>query len=1306
MAKSRRIEGAEPDLQRQAVAISAALVSASPTSIDRLIEGALGDAGRRLGADHCILYLFDPANGTLSLAFGWTQPGIDQLPLEAFGGILAKKLFPGFLRRLMARENVHLPDVNNPPAGLELDAERLRKLKLRSLLLVPMFADDLPLGVLGVDRVHEPGAWTECQRLFLGQVAAVMTQSLLRVKAEREIARSEARYNALTQYNQSVLFELSLDGRYIFVAPNAETAVGYRPEELIGKRFDYLLLAEDAERVAQGFAQALREQQMSVAYEYRLFHKDGRQLWHRSIVAPVKDHRGQITSLVCNALDVTKLRRSEIQLRHEMQLTRILVRLASDYINLPVAQLDQAISRSLKELGEFAQADRAYVFAYDFAARHSTNTHEWCADGIEAQIDQLQAVPMAAMRDFLQPHLEGRPLYIPDVADYPHADTRELLQAQHIVSLITVPLMQDGLCLGCVGFDSVTTPRHYSESEQHMLRVFAEMLVNMQIRTDIQHQLEQEQQRLTEIINGTDAGTWEWDLSRQAMAYNERFARMMGVPSQEHLPRRSQDWPPLVHPQDLQPALQAVVKHLKGLSPNLDVELRLRHNRGEWIWLQLRARVVTRADDGKALLVSGIGIDISERKAAEADLRLAASVFTHSHQGIVITDLESRIVDVNQSFTRITGYPREEVLGQSPRLLNSGRHPPDFYEQMWGALTTTGEWSGEIWNRRRDGTEYAQRLTISTVRNKDGQPLRYVGLFFDITAEKQYRQSLERLAHFDSLTELPNRVLMGTRVGQMMMVCRQRKELLALAYIDVDHFKVINERYGQELGDQVLLAVSRRLQQVVGDRDTVARPGGDEFAVMLTGLPRDAPLDRIMQRLMAAVSEPLQIGELELKLGASIGVAVFPQDEELDPDQLLRQANQAMFEAKQLGRGGICYFDAELERVHQQRQEKLRRLRQAISTEELVLHYQPQINLRSGELIGVEALIRWQHPERGLLLPAEFLPAIEGDPLAHSLTRWVLSKALDDLAQWQAAGLEIGMAVNVSASAWLHGDFVGTLEYELAKRPGLKPSLLNLEVVETSMLEDLEQVTRVTTACAALGVSFALDDFGTGFSSLSHLKHLPIEQLKVDRSFVRDMLKDPDDLAIIEGIVRLGQAFDIAVLAEGVETDEHAHALLNLGCVLAQGYRIARPMPAVEIPTWLASWQTPPEWAQIPRLNSDRVPVLFAEAECKSRLAQIEARAAGAGDPSRPGRRPARSRFWRWLRDRRLEAGYTELWSLLEQFDLLDAEIQHVLDEQMVQVDGRSLNPRLQALRELSERLLQALREHRLATEAPSHSLQ
>jgi diguanylate cyclase (GGDEF)-like protein/PAS domain S-box-containing protein len=574
-----------------------------------------------------------------------------------------------------------------------------------------------------------------------------------------------------------------------------------------------------------------------------------------------------------------------------------------------------------------------------------------------------------------------------------------------------------------------------------------------------------------------------------------------------------------------------------------------------------------------------------ERKQALAKLQLAAGVFTHALEGIMITAADATIIDVNDAFTRITGYGREEAVGHNPRFLSSGRHDRHIYEAMWAALAESGHWSGEVWNRRKDGEVFAEMLTISAVRDAQGNTQQYVALFSDITAIKEHQSQLERIAHFDALTNLPNRVLLADRLHQAMSQAVRRHQQLAVAYLDLDGFKTINDRHGHEAGDQVLITLAHRMKEALREGDTMARLGGDEFVAVLIDLEDTSASLPLLQRLLEVAALPVQLGDLSLQVSASVGVTFYPQTLDIDADQLLRQADQAMYQAKVAGKNRCCVFDAAQDRNIRHHHESLERIRLALERREFVLHYQPKVNMRSGKVIGAEALIRWQHPEKGWMAPATFLPAIEDHALAVEVGEWVIDTALHQMALWYDAGLDLPVSVNISARQLQQGDFVERLQVILAKHPKARPNCLELEVLETSALNDMNQVSQVIDECHAMGVKFALDDFGTGYSSLTYLKRLRVAVLKIDQSFVRDMLDDPDDLAILQGVIGLAAAFKREVIAEGVETVAHGTALLQLGCDLAQGYGIARPMSPDRLPIWAATWKPDAAWVTVPRLN-------------------------------------------------------------------------------------------------------------------------
>ncbi len=442
---------------------------------------------------------------------------------------------------------------------------------------------------------------------------------------------------------------------------------------------------------------------------------------------------------------------------------------------------------------------------------------------------------------------------------------------------------------------------------------------------------------------------------------------------------------------------------------------------------------------------------------------------------------------------------------------------------------------------------------------------------------KEHEQQLQYIAHYDALTNLPNRVLLADRLQQAMLQAQRRGQSLAVAYIDLDGFKAVNDQYGHDAGDELLIVVAHRMKSVLREGDSLARIGGDEFIAVLVDLERPHDCDPVLARLLQAAADPVSIGGTALQVSASAGVTFYPQDG-ADTDQLMRHADQAMYLAKQAGKNRYHLFDVAQDAAVQTRRESLEHIRCALERREFVLHYQPKVNMRTGKVIGAEALIRWQHPERGLLPPAAFLPVVEDQPFSVELGKWVIDTALEQMAAWHQEGLEIPVSVNIGGRQLQQEDFVKKLAESLSSHPNIPRHWLELEILETSALDDIAQISQIMRACREIGVHFALDDFGTGYSSLTYLKHLPAELIKIDQSFIRDMLDDADDLAIVNGVIGLASAFHRKVIAEGVETVAHGTLLLSLGCELAQGYGIARPMPAADIPGWVASWRPDAAW--------------------------------------------------------------------------------------------------------------------------------
>lgn len=616
---------------------------------------------------------------------------------------------------------------------------------------------------------------------------------------------------------------------------------------------------------------------------------------------------------------------------------------------------------------------------------------------------------------------------------------------------------------------------------------------------------------------------------------------------------------------------------------------------GVMFWNRLQMAPVM-DQSGKVTHFVAIMSDITERKHSEDYLRLISRVFIHADESIFITDHQGLIVEANPAFIRTTGYERNEALGKKPNLLKSGWHDQEFYADLWQSLLTEGHWTGEIWNRRKNGDIYPSKTTISSVRDDDGRTLSYVCLSSDISVLKAQQRELEMLALHDPLTGLPNRALLHDRLAMALAEARRSGTKMAVCFMDLDGFKPVNDQFGHETGDLLLVEVARRMTIVLRSTDTVARLGGDEFVLILSEIQNEREFMSMLTRLTETVARPYELGGGVVTVSASIGVTLYP-DDDVDAETLLRHADQAMYLAKEKGRNRVHFFDVVDERKSHERKEGRERVELALKASEFQMYYQPKVNLVTGRVTGMEALIRWTHPESGLLLPGAFLPLIENSDFETQLSEWVMTEVLAQMTVWQEQGLDLVVSVNLPA-CHLHSDqFVPFVQKVLAENPGVPRNRLELEVLETVALWDIPRVTLTMEACRELGAIFSIDDFGTGYASLAYLRRLPVDTIKIDQSFIRDMLNDPDDLSIVEGVIGLGDAFQKRAIAEGVETMEHALLLRYLGCYHAQGYGFARPMPAAQVPEWIASFRLDPLLLRAPntRLGRKDMGLAFAE---------------------------------------------------------------------------------------------------------------
>ncbi|MDX9886931.1 MAG: EAL domain-containing protein [Thauera sp.] len=752
-------------------------------------------------------------------------------------------------------------------------------------------------------------------------------------------------------------------------------------------------------------------------------------------------------------------KRVEDSLNRRIAFERLVARISSELILARPDELDVHLARVLQEVGSFADADRAYVFQVSADGLSLSNAYEWCAQGIAAQIDNLQNLPFDDAMLFCRTIKRFAIVDYPSVGRLPveAAVDREVLEAQSIQSLLAVPMVANGRLVGFIGLDSVRSERVWLDEEKTLMTLVGNAFTGVLERKRADDSLRTSEARYRSVVESVKEVIFQLDEVGRWVFLNRSWTDLTGYAVADTLGRNCLDY---VHADDRERHMDVLEQVLSGELETCSEAVRYLCTGGGYRWLEVSARPVV--------------------------------------------DAGARVVGLS-------------------------------------------------------------------------------GTLNDVTNQKEHESRLEYIAHYDSLTGLPNRVLLNDRLQRGMAQARRRAQQLALAYIDLDGFKAVNDTHGHHVGDQLLMMVAARMKTTLREGDTISRLGGDEFVAVLIDLPDTESCLQLTQRLLAAVAQPVPLAGHEMKVSASIGLTLFPQPEDVDADQLLRQADLAMYQAKLAGKNRYHVFDTAQDRSLRGQHENLARIRRGLRAGEFRMVYQPKVNMRTGALVGAEALIRWAHPEQGELEPASFLPTVEGHPLAVELGDWVIEQALAQVAAWKREGLELAVSVNISARHLQAPDFMMRLQSALARHPEVWPGSLELEVLETSALESITQMSRIVEACAAIGVSFALDDFGTGYSSLAYLKRLPAARLKIDQVFVRGMLEDAEDLAILKAILGLASAFGREVIAEGVETIEHGELLLQLGCDTGQGYGIARPMPAGQIPEWAASWSPPPSWVLMPR---------------------------------------------------------------------------------------------------------------------------
>jgi len=654
---------------------------------------------------------------------------------------------------------------------------------------------------------------------------------------------------------------------------------------------------------------------------------------------------------------------------------------------------------------------------------------------------------------------------------------------------------------------------------------------------------------------------WDWDAESDAI-YKTHFYEDLGYKEDER-PNTLQENYELVHPIDLPWVKKNWRNHLNGVSSFFQAEYRVKAKSGEWIWFRERGKTVGHDEEGKSLRVSGTHMNISNIKAAEDQLALFAKAFENTLEGVLILNDNKEISAVNKSFTRITGYSYEEIQGKSAEILKSDRFSQQSYNKLWERLAEQEQMKGELWFCNKEGVEFPIWINVGVLKDENDHISHYVAAFSDITERKKKEKELRYLTNFDTLTHLPNRALLRDRIDHAIQHAHRKNVHVAAFFLDLDQFKHINDTLGFRFGDTLLTLVAGRLEKAMRSEDTVARLGGDEFVILLEDVTEISGLAHAAEKILSKIKQPFLIEGKEIHISSSIGIAVYPFDGETTSN-LLKYAETAMYHAKSQGRNCFQFFAEEMNQRVIKQIEMGNALRTALEKKELKIFFQPQIDLNSGKTIGVEALLRWDHPEKGWIVPDEFIPIAEETGLILPIGEWVCHQAVLQGVKWRDMGFEpLRIGINLSAHQFHQFDIVALMK-NILKETGFDASLIELEITEGTIMNDMEKTTSNLNDLRAMGVRLAVDDFGTGYCSLSYLREFPLNSLKIDKSFIDDISGKGQGSKIVSSVIKLARDLELEVIAEGVETKEHIEFLKENHCDIAQGFFFSKPLPVDE----------------------------------------------------------------------------------------------------------------------------------------------
>ena len=1004
-----------------------------------------------------------------------------------------------------------------------------------------------------------PGLWlTRLAGLLVASILAIAVYQNLRSK--KALSDTNVHLHTLLDTIPDMVFLKDPGGVYLACNRHVETLTGKSSEDILGSTDTDIFPSESAESFRSNDQTAI-EAGTSVRNEEWVTFTDGRVMLAETIKTPMFDAGGRLIGVLGIARDITERKQAEERIR---RLNRVYAVLSG---------INQAIVRLREPMELYAEACRIAVEVGGFRIawlgvvdRDSGEVHPQAHAGevgdylgrlrISLKDNELRRGPTGqALR-------KGSHVVCNDIANDPRmAPWRDAALVLDYRASAAFPLHVDGEVRGTFNLYA-NSAGYFDEAE---LTLLDELASNIGFAMEVAEKEEQRQQqeralraseqRYRFLLENAPFPVVLTRISDGILRYgNHRAETLFCIPREQGVGLPASRF--YGNPQQR----DRFIQRLRTEGSVYDQELQMVDTADRPFWALLSASVVE--FEGEPAIFTAIN-DITERKRIQADMELNAKVFEQSTEGILICDAHNKIVSVNRALCEITGYGEEELVGRNPRILKSGRHSDNFFRDIWVRIHNDGYWEGEIWNRRKDEDVYPSWQSITALKG-DGQKItHYIGVSRDISQRKEAEEQIRRLAYFDVLTGLPNRSLLTDRLEQAITQAHRDHHQLGLLFLDLDRFKNINDSLGHQLGDRMLLEVAKRLKSLVREEDTVSRLGGDEFILLLLGVDAEGAA-HAADKITRSMAEPFMFDGNELTITPSIGIAMYP-DDGLGMESLLQCADSAMYQAKQGGRNTYRFFTAEM---HSQIRRTLRlenALRRALEREELALHYQPQFDIESRAIVGAEALLRWKHPEFGMVSPADFIPIAEDSGLILPIGEWVLRTAVQQNRAWQLAGMgKFSMAVNISAVQFRQAS-LAQLVGQILQEYDLEPEWLELELTESITMEDPILAIGILDRLHKQGVRLSIDDFGTGYSSLSYLKRFRINKLKIDQGFVQDITSDPDDEAIVDAVISLARSLKLRTIAEGVETAEQLDFLCAKGCDEIQGYFLSCPLPAPEL---------------------------------------------------------------------------------------------------------------------------------------------